>query len=192
MLSGAWQLSAYRAGDADPDNKWFARANLRRLEVEPLRDSMLFVAGALDDTRGGPPVELSSPGNHRRTIYARIRRSVYVCNSGTGGLDRMLQLFDFPDPAASADHRSNTNVPLQGLFFLNCDFVMEQAHRVAARLANAGSDDAARIRNAYELLFSRPPKPAELQAGVDFLRSGGTWDEYCQTLLSSGAFYYVN
>ena len=149
MLSATYQLSAKRSGDADPDNRWFARANVRRLDVESLRDSLLFVGGALDETIGGPPVELSSPENQRRTIYARIRRSVYVCNSGTGGLDRMLQLFDFPDPTASVDHRTNTNVPLQGLFFLNSDLVMRAAERLAARVAAGSPDDAGRIGKAY-------------------------------------------
>ena len=45
---------------------------------------------------------------------------------------------------------------------------------------------------AYALLFSRPPKPAEAQLGIEFLRGGGAWEQYTQALLSSGAFYYVN
>src|SRR5262249_55892060 len=159
-----------------------------RLDVESLRDSLLFVAGALDETMGGPPVELSSPGNLRRTLYARIRRSVYVCSSGTGGLDRMLQLFDFPDPTTSVDHRANTNVPLQGLFFLNSDLVMQQAERLSARLQSAARDDPGRIAAAYEILFSRLPKPAEVELGIEFLKSG-KWPQYAQALLSSGAFY---
>ena len=109
--------------------------------------------------------------------------------------DRMLQLFDFPDPAVSSDHRSNTNVPLQGLFFLNSELVMQQAERVAKRVAAAGGDDTARIQRAYELLFSRPAKPDEAQLGIEFLRGAPRstgWDQYAQALLSSAAFYYVN
>src|SRR5207248_1617712 len=60
MLSAVYQLSAHREDDSDPDNQWFARANVRRLDVESLRDSLLYVAGALDETLGGPPLELSS------------------------------------------------------------------------------------------------------------------------------------
>jgi mono/diheme cytochrome c family protein len=189
MLSATYQEDS-RGESTDADNKWFSHSNRRRLDVEELRDSLLFVAGALDETVGGPPEELRDPANRRRTIYSRIRRSVYVCNSGTGGLDRMLQLFDFPDPAATADQRSETNVPLQGLFFLNSEFVIEQAGRLAKLLATGG-DDSARIQRAYELLFSRPAKPAEVQLGIDFLRAG-PWEQYAQALLSSAAFYYVN
>ena len=61
LLSATYQLSAQSAGDADPDNRWFARANVRRLDVESLRDSLLSAAGTLDETLGGPPQELSSP-----------------------------------------------------------------------------------------------------------------------------------
>ena len=162
-------------------------ASARRLDVEALRDSLLFVSGMLDETMGGPPIELGAPENHRRTVYARIRRSVYVCNSGTGGLDRMLQLFDFPDPTTSVDHRSETTVPLQSLFFLNSDLVMKSAGALAARLQG---DDSAKIVQAYEILFSRPPSPAETELGLDFLR-GSPWPQYAQALLASGAFTYV-
>ena len=57
MLSATYQLGAQYAEPndaADPENKLLWRANLRRLEVEALRDSLLFVSGALDETiRGG-------------------------------------------------------------------------------------------------------------------------------------------
>ena len=58
MLSATYQLS-YGAADptrpCDPDNRLLWRANLRRLDAEELRDSLLFVAGTLDERLGGPP-----------------------------------------------------------------------------------------------------------------------------------------
>ena len=192
MLSATYQLSAQNipANDAaDPENKLLWRANLRRLDVEALRDSLLFVGGSLDERVGGPPEELTSATNKRRTVYARIRRAALTCTSGTGGLDRLLQLFDFPDPAVSGDQRNDTNVPLQGLFFLNSDLVLSQAELVAKRVT--GSADAARIQKTYNLLFGRPARDAEAQAGLDFLQHA-SWREYAQALLSSGSFYYVN
>src|SRR5207249_9575854 len=127
---------------------------------------------------GGPPEEFTSAGNHRRTVYARIRRSVYACSSGTGGLDRTLQLFDFPDPTTSVDQRTNTNVPLQGLFFLNSELVANSADRVAQRVAAGGGDDTAKIQRAYGLLFARPAKASEVKLGLDFLGSAGGWPQY--------------
>jgi hypothetical protein len=197
MLSATYQLSSESveaAVAADPENRLLWRAPMRRLDAEEIRDSLLFVAGALDETVGGPPLELSSPANHRRTVYARIRRADYTCTSGTGGVDRMLQLFDFADPASSVDQRTTTNVPLQGLFFLNSNLVMSTAEQVDRRLAAGGGDDAARIQRAYRLLVGRPAKESEVRLGMEFLRGAGParWAQYVQVLLSSGSFYYVN
>ncbi len=143
---------------------------------------------------GGPALELRSEANRRRTVYARIRRADYTCTSGTGGVDRMLQLFDFADPASSVDQRTNTNVPLQGLFFLNSGLVMSQAELVGKRLAAGGGNDKARIQQAYRLLFGRPAKGSEVQLGIEFLNGAGLsgWQQYTQVLLSSSSFYYVN
>ena len=69
MLSATYQLGAQYSepnDSADPENKLLWRANLRRLEVEALRDSLLFVSGALDETLGGKPQELTSPRCERR------------------------------------------------------------------------------------------------------------------------------
>jgi hypothetical protein len=193
MLSAAYQLSA-ESSDAnhsvDAENKYLWRANLRRLDAESLRDSLLFAAGVLDRRLGGPPEELANPASRRRTIYGRIRRPAFTCSSGTGGVDRMLQLFDFPDPTISGDHRTNTNVPLQGLFFLNSDLVMRAAAALAVRVGRA-SDDATRVQQTYRLVFGRSPTAEESGLGLEFLQSG-TLPQYTQVLLSSGAFLYVN
>ena len=203
MLSATYQLGAHHSEpnySTDPENKLLWRANLRRLEVEALRDSLLFASGALDETLGGPPQELESSENKKRTVYSRIRRSAYMCSSGTGGLDATLQLFDFPDPHISGDQRSNTNVPLQGLFFLNSELVMSQAELLARRLTTSGhEDDAAGIQKAYRLLFGRSAKDTEVQLGLDFLKEArrnpaegaSAWQQYAQVLLSSSSFYYV-
>jgi hypothetical protein len=68
---------------------------------------------------------------------------------------------------------------------------MRAAGRFAARVTAAAPGDPARIEQAYEILFSRPPTSAEVQLGLEFLRNG-KWPQYAQALLGSGAFYYVN
>jgi hypothetical protein len=182
MLSAAYQLSCEQAepnATIDPDNKLFWRANLRRLDAEALRDSLLFVSGNLDESRGGPPQELASPENKKRTVYGRIRRSP----------DRMLLLFDFPDPTVSGDQRSVTNVPLQGLFFLNSDLVWRQAELLVKRLGSEGA--VTKIHKAYRLLYGREATDAEVLRGLQFLEEAD-WQQYAQVLLSSGEFYYLN
>jgi mono/diheme cytochrome c family protein len=188
MLSSVYQLSAGRIPanqTLDPDNQLLWRAHFRRLEAEAIRDSLLFVSGALDERVGGPPEELNDAASKKRTVYARIRR--------TGG-EGILGLFDFPDPALSGDQRSVTNVPLQGLFFLNSDLVWREAGRLAERLqAGPAADDPARIHRAYRLLYGRNASEAELRRGLAFLRSeGADWQQYAQVLLSSGEFLYLN
>ncbi len=187
MSSTAYQLSSQPIAAnqaADPGNVYLWRAHFRRLEAEAIRDSMLFVSGALDERVGGPPQELNGAGNKKRTVYARIRR--------TGG-EGILGLFDFPDPTLSGDQRSTTNVPLQGLFFLNSDMVWRESGRLADRLKTDAADDTVRIQRAYRLLYGRAASETEIERGIAFLRSeGADWQQYTQVLLSSGEFLYLN
>src|SRR5437588_9651653 len=72
MLSAAYQLAYQRTeanSAADPENRLVWRANFRRLEIEPLRDSLLFVTETLDERLGGPPQDLARANNKKRTIY---------------------------------------------------------------------------------------------------------------------------
>src|SRR2546423_9628671 len=112
-------------------------------------DWLLFVWGALERKIGGPPGGLP-PFYNRRTVYGRVSRYK---------LDEYLQLFDFPSPNLSAERRFTTSVPLQRLFFMNSDFMQQQAELLARRIANE-PDNTARIRKAYRLIFGRPPTEA--------------------------------
>ena len=165
MLSAAYQMSSARNphnDEIDPDNRYVWRASRRRLEIEAWRDSMLAVTDKLDLTIGGPSVSLSSADNHRRTYYAAVSRH---------DLDAMLRLFDFPDPNATTDARMATTVPLQQLFVLNSEFMIQQAKALAARLhADPAATDLDRIRQAYLLVDSRPPTEAEIALGLAFLQ----------------------
>ena len=99
--------------------------------------------GRLDQSIGGPPLALDSPGNLRRTIYGQVNRY---------DLADMLRLFDFPDPLAHSPGRDPTTTPLQQLFVLNSDFLQQQAAALSQRVAAEPSDDrAARIE---QLLLS--------------------------------------
>ena len=92
---------------------------------------------------------------NRRTLYGHIgrRRSDYT-----------LALFDFPNPASTSERRVTTSTPLQRLFLLNSTFVARQAEGLVSRL-NSENGDAAKIRRAYRVLFSREPLPKELELG---------------------------
>ena len=161
MLSAVYQSGTGDAPAAfakDSGNRWYWRANRRRMAAEEVRDSALFVAGQLDEKMGGPSEELT-PSATRRTVYAKVSRYK---------LDQFLQLFDFPAPTISAEERFTTNVPLQRLFLMNSDFMQQQAERLARVLAPE-ADNAARVTKAYRTLFGREPKADELKAGLDYL-----------------------
>ena len=166
MLSATYQL-AYQRSDAnsavDPGNRLVWRANFRRLEVEALRDSLLFATGTLDERLGGSPQDLARPNTKKRTIYGRATRSPYS----------LLTMFDYPDPNITSEQREVTNVPLQSLFFMNSDLIQRQAEALLVRLGPDGpreQDSTARIERAYRFLFQRQPTQAEVQRGTDFLK----------------------
>lgn len=216
MLSATYQLSSDYSEEnyaKDSDNRLLWRANRRRLDVEALRDSLLYVSGNLDMTVGGPSAELTDDFK-RRTVYGKVSRF---------RLNSLLALFDFPNPSLTSEQRNVTNVPTQRLFFLNSDLVWHQAGFLAERLG-AGSDvgNEAKIRKAYRLLFGREATEAEVRLGIEFLRdehseSGenradvdvelisditqthiqrqaariSAWQQYAQVLLSSNDFLFV-
>jgi hypothetical protein len=164
MSSAVYQLSSDSvAANAEKDsgNRLYWRANRQRLTAEQIRDSMLFVSGALEesvDKAGGPSEELT-PTVNRRTIYGKVSRY---------RLDQFLSLFDYPAPTISAEQRFTTNVPLQRLFFMNSDFMQQQGELLAQRVAGE-PDVRSRIRKAYRLIYGRDPVEAELSAGVAYV-----------------------
>lgn len=176
--------------EKDADNRYLWRANRRRLSVESWRDAMLAVSGRLDRTMGGQTTNLDAPDNVRRTVYARISRHE---------LNQLLRLFDFPDANITSERRVETTVPQQQLFILNSQFAVNQAKALAVRLDTESKSDAERVARAYELVFGRPATNGEIELGVKFLtgpaQSGAKLsrrEQYCQALLASNEFLYVD
>jgi len=163
MLSSVYQLSTandVEASERDSGNRLYWRASRKRMDAEQVRDSILEVAGDLDDQIGGPPKDLT-PEYHRRTVYGHVSRYK---------LDAYLQLFDFPPPNISAEKRFTTTVPLQRLFLMNSDFVQLEAEALYKRAA-AEPNNAARIRKLYNLVYGRDPKEAEVQIALEYLKT---------------------
>jgi hypothetical protein len=158
---------------------------VRRLELEPLRDSILSIGGDLDLTMGGHPVILeearvpqgrgAGPALAQRAAEAGLvmssapRRTVYGFVD-RGDLADMFTTFDFASPNASSGKRYATTVPQQALFLMNSPLVIEQVRRVVNRAAfqNAASDED-RVKDLYELIFQRVPSENELRLGREFV-----------------------
>jgi hypothetical protein len=175
----------------DPENRLLWRMNRKRLEFEPLRDSLLFVAGRLDTAMGGRPVNLvDAPFSRRRSVYGFIDRQ---------DLPNLFRVFDFASPDQSAANRPQTTVPQQALFLMNSPFVSEQAQALAARsdVASAASD-AEKAAALYRLVFGRAASAAETQVAIDFVGSAAAdaslspWEQYAQLLLLTNEFTFVD
>jgi hypothetical protein len=188
MLSATYQQSSQPDAAtlaADPDNRLFGRQNVRRLEAEPIRDTLLAVSGKLDHTMGGRPVrELSSP---RRTLYVSTIRSD---KSG------FWFLFDKADPDAVVDERTVSTAAPQALFMLNGDFMAQQVGGFVDRItADKSLDNAGRIDRAYLTLFGRHPSTEEKRVGLRFLSSvkdqRSAWEQYAEALLCTNELVYV-
>ncbi len=165
MLSATYQQSSQSHPDyqkRDPDNRLFWRANLRRLDFEAIRDSMLMLTGKIDLSLGGKPINITDePYSYRRSIYGYVDRA---------GLSDLMSQFDFSDPEMANTHRISTIVPQQALFFMNSPMSVDVARQVVARPdVAAATDDAAKVRSIYKILFQREPKPVEIQWAADFL-----------------------
>jgi hypothetical protein len=199
MLSATYQMSTLFDGrnfEADPDNKLVWRMNRKRLEVEAWRDAMLAVAGTLDNTIGGPSLDLNAPENRRRTLYGVVSRHE---------LNSLLRLFDFPDPNITSEKRTVTTVPLQQLFVLNSEFMVRNAKALAKKLTSQpGLDDTERVRQAFLVVYGRPATERELTVGLTFLSASDPapagklgagltrWEQYAQVLLSTNEFLFVD
>ena len=161
MLTAVYQLGASDSAAnfaKDAGNRFYWRANRKRLSAEQIRDGVLLVSGTLETKLGGPSIELT-PAATRRTVYGKISRYK---------LDQFLQLFDFPAATLSAEQRFATNVPLQRLFFMNSDFVQQQAEKIALKI-QAEPDNRSRVKKAYLTIFGREPNAAELTTALEYL-----------------------
>lgn len=163
VMSRTFRLSS-ESNDAniakDGANRFYWRANQRRLEAEGIWDGLLMASGKLDMSKiGGPSQELDTKMT-RRGMYGAVSRVF---------MNEFQSLFDYPIPTLSAEKRYTTNTPLQRLYFLNNPFVHEQAAAMADRVKAAGSDEA-EVRKAFEIAYQRDPTPQELAASLAFLQ----------------------
>jgi hypothetical protein len=165
MLSSVYQEASAnnpRFAQIDPYNRLLWRANIRRLEFEPLRDSLLAIGGNLNTTMYGRPVDLDrEPYSTRRTVYGFIDRSDVA--------DELVN-FDVASPDLPTGRRHETTVPQQALFLMNSPLVVEQAKRlVALSDFHTCQDDTARIQYLYERVYQRPAEPEEIKLGLEFV-----------------------
>lgn len=186
LLSSAYRMSSRaensKAMEIDPDNDLLWRQNLRRLEAESIRDSILSVSGGLNLKMGGrgffphlggevlaggsrPGLDWqNSPAAERarRSVYTYIRRTMLV---------PALEAFDYSNTTSPLGERPVTTVAPQALMLLNDEFMQEQAAVFAAKLmAESGDVLEKQVRRAYQRVVGREPSRRELQMSLDFMK----------------------
>ena len=199
-------LATELSQQVDGSNQLYGHFPIRRLEAETIRDAILFVSDRLDDKMYGPAVAVSqddtgqvitSGDRQRRSVYLQVRRSQPVA---------FLKSFDAPVMDVNCGKREISNVPTQALMMMNSDFVLKSSAAFAKRLETmAGSDVSEQLRLGWQLAYGHPPSSEEIQLAEKFLHDQKqllverenenpeqqALTNYCQTLLSSNQFLYM-
>jgi mono/diheme cytochrome c family protein len=210
MLSNTYQMSSEASPEQrqrDPDNLLLSRFRIRRLDIEEIRDSLLWVDGSLDLSMGGTlqrgfgtdvafsedRKSLNPDESKRRMVYLPLRRS---------NLATVLNLFDFGDATTSNEARMPTNVAPQALYMMNSKFVSERTKALASKLLADDSDEARRFERAWLLVVGWRPSTAEVEEARRYIAGFPgksddnegrllAWSSFCRTLVASNHFIYV-
>lgn len=224
MLSTVYRQQSQRSsagqplgGEAsDPENRLLWRQNLRRLEAESVRDSILAMSGKLDLTAGGPAIMLNSQPNGMSTVKgdgsptSKWRRSIYVFARRNYPL-KFLEVFDTPIVPLNCTHRSHSTTVLQSLTLLNDPFLIEHAGYICELVTQSADlkNFHQIIEAAYVRILNRPPNAVErdrceqyLAKQVDLYRNARESDDrredthlavadLCHMLMCANDFLYL-
>jgi hypothetical protein len=217
VLTRTYQLSSdfdAESQQLDPANAYLWRMSRRRLEAEPLRDSLLAASGTLKiDRPFGSAVMEIGEGEVGRGINTKpltapfAHRSVYLPILRTS-LDSFLKTFDLPEPSNPQGLRDATNVPSQSLYLMNSPFVIEQARGTARRILQTKDEDAQRLELLFRICLARRPTGSEVARFMEFLdqtdrqlaadtpdaaqRKELSWTILSQSLFASAEFRYID
>src|SRR6185503_19836614 len=162
LLSSTWRQSSAVTESIktlDADGSLLSHMPLRRMEAEPLRDSLQYVAGELDETRFGSadPVRVQPDG----LVLSGKRRSIYVQQLRKQP-PSLLESFDLPVMNPNCLQRSESLVAPQALHLLNDTAVRELAAQFADQVLQfAGAEPAQQVQRVYWIALSRRPSAEE-------------------------------
>jgi len=156
----------------DPYNHLLARAPVRRLTAEMLRDQAFYASGLLVEKVGGPsvfpvqpaglwndsfgkPKYVQSTGDdlHRRSLYTHWKRTAPPPTMTT---------FDAADRANCAAKRQSTSTPLQALVLLNDPQMVDAARNLAEKMLTEQTVEAGIVLGMKSVL-SRAPREEEMK-----------------------------
>ena len=158
--------------EIDPANRLLHHYPTRRLEAEAIRDSLLFVAGRLDEKLYGRPIlpPRTVVDGAKRLFNGPLdgdgRRSIYQQMSIMDP-PKFLVGFNLPDLKLPTGRRDVTNVPSQALILLNDPFVEEMAKRWVKGLMNDPPTlPEERVRKMFVRALGREPLEGEKKRWV--------------------------
>ena len=214
LMSSAYRMQSTHADEAlcaavDPENLLLWKFRMQRLDAEQIRDSILAVAGRLDQSLGGKTVPLRNRQfvfNHTsvdHTRYESIRRAAYLPVI-RNNLYTLFEQFDFPDPTMPTGSRNATVVAPQALLMMNDELVMDSAREFARRVLRHSNAAERRVALAYEMAVGRHPQTPETERALTFVdkwKAAGTaqgdeaelsaWAMFCHSLMAGNEFIYV-
>jgi hypothetical protein len=215
MLSSTYQMSSRadpKGLKLDPTNELFWRFDMRRLEAEEIRDSVLAVIGSLNPEMYGPsmypliPAEVlhgqSRPGadwgnsspeqRRRRSIYIHTKRSLIV---------PLIAAFDGADADATCPTRFVTTQPTQALGMLNGKFFNDQATVFADYLRGQAETRQQQVELALWRALQREPTSQQVEQGVALIKAleadegldaKRSLDIFCLLVLNLNEFVYLD
>ena len=164
---------------SDPGNRYLWRMNLRRMEAEAVRDSILAVAGTLDPSMGGPEEDgTKALQSRRRSIYLEHTPDIPI---------PFLKIFDSANPM-ECYRRDETVVPHQALALANSPLSREHAGILARRLYEAGTSNVHFVNAAFEAVLGRPPSTSEGRVAGGFLKSEQDREDLVHVLFNHNDF----
>jgi hypothetical protein len=193
VTSAAYRQSVLSVNtlDQDPDNRFWMRSHKKFLSAEAIRDSMLHIAGMLDQQMYGSdlnPLPAADYGYEHRSQ----RRSVFLPML-RNSLPKLLVAFDMADSSRVTGSRNQSIVAPQALLMLNSDEVGQYAQAAASRLLQHPlASDSARLDFVFRQTLSRSPTATEQELFLDYLsnvdKAVDSWRDVYQTLFGSAEF----
>ena len=174
--------------------------NRRRLEAEPLRDSVLATAGLLNKTMYGPSFQdfkIEKPEHSPHYEYHLhdpndpqcFRRSVYRFLVRSQPEPFMASL-DCADPSMQVERRNESASPLQALSLWNDVFMLTAARLAEERAASDKTPLEQQVSTAWFACVSRPIQADDLATLTELARTQGMGSVW-RVLWNSNQFVFV-
>ena len=189
MTSNTYQQTSTRTSQSDrsdPENRWYSRMSIRRLESEAVRDAVMAASGSLIGEMYGPPIPVredsvgqivigkemldgerkpkqaqqGTPGAARRSIYIQMRRSRPLA---------VLETFDIASMAPNCIQRNTSNVATQSLLLMNSRFIIDHAEKMARTLSGE-SDLRSKLSSAWRRCYGIDIDDAALERLENFVQ----------------------